>query len=42
LGFEIGVPADSKAELVVLLLPEGAVENKEASVKKLTEWYGNN
>ncbi len=42
LGFEIIIPADTKADLVVLLLPEGAVENGGASVKKLTEWSGNN
>jgi hypothetical protein len=41
LGFEIIIPADTKADLVVLLLPEGAVENGETSVKKLTEWSGN-
>jgi hypothetical protein len=38
LGFETLVPADSKAELVVLLLPEGAAENEAVSGLKLESW----
>jgi len=37
-GFETTVPADSKAVLTVLLMPEGAVENKVMSAKPLEEW----
>jgi hypothetical protein len=39
--FEINVPASSKEQLVVLLLPEGAEENSNVTVKRLTEWPGN-
>jgi hypothetical protein len=38
LGFEIIVPADSNADLVVLLLPEGAVENKDKTILRLSKW----
>lgn len=37
-GFEIILPANSKADLVVLMLPEGAVENIMITAKTLTEW----
>ena len=37
-GFEITVPANSKADLVVLLLPEGAEENVRVTTITLTEW----
>jgi hypothetical protein len=37
-GFEITVPANSKADLVVLMLPEGAEENVRVTAKTLAEW----
>jgi hypothetical protein len=37
-GFEITVPANSKADLVVVMLPEGAEENKEVTSSKLSNW----
>jgi hypothetical protein len=37
-GFEIAVPANSKAELVVLMLPEGVDENKDVTGLKLSSW----
>jgi hypothetical protein len=37
-GFEITVPANSKAGLVVLMLPEGAEENLSMTAKTLAEW----
>jgi len=37
-GFEAMIPANSNAALVVLLLPEGAQENKTVSGKKISEW----
>jgi len=37
-GFEISVPAGSKAVLNVLLLPEGTVEDASVSSKSLAEW----
>jgi hypothetical protein len=37
-GFEITVPANSKADLVVLMLPEGAEENDRVTAKTLAEW----
>ncbi len=38
IGFEIIVPAGSKSDLVVLLLPEGAVENKNVTNLNLSDW----
>ena len=40
IGFEIVVPANSKEELVVLLLPEGAVENEIITSIGLGSWPG--
>jgi len=37
-GFEVSIPANSKATLAVLLLPEGAKENISASAKNLESW----
>jgi hypothetical protein len=37
-GFEATVPANSSAVLSVILLPEGAAENKVISGKTLSEW----
>jgi Heparinase II/III-like protein len=37
-GFEVTVPANSSAILNVLLLPEGASENRAVSLKSLAEW----
>jgi hypothetical protein len=37
-GFETAVPANSKADLVVLMLPEGAEENKNMVDLKLSNW----
>jgi hypothetical protein len=37
-GFEIAVPANSKAELVVLMLPEGVDENKDVTGLNLSSW----
>jgi hypothetical protein len=37
-GFEVKIPANSKAALTVLLLPEGVTENSSLSAKKLAEW----
>ncbi|MCU0361896.1 MAG: heparinase II/III-family protein [Bacteroidales bacterium] len=37
-GFEAAVPANSKAVLKVLLLPEGVSENSGVSSKTLAEW----
>jgi hypothetical protein len=37
-GFEITLPANSKADLVVLMLPEGADENKNVTSLKLSNW----
>jgi hypothetical protein len=37
-GFEIKIPANSKTDLVVVMLPEGAEENVEVTVKTLKEW----
>ncbi len=37
-GFEITVPANSKADLFVLMLPEGAEENKSITNIKLSDW----
>jgi len=39
-GFEITVPADSKEDLVVLLLPEGAMENEIITGIGLASWPG--
>jgi hypothetical protein len=39
-GFEIAVPANSKEDLVVLLLPEGAVENEIITSIGLANWPG--
>jgi archaellin len=39
-GFEITIPPGSKEDLVVLMLPEGAVENTAITVKTLTDWPG--
>jgi len=41
-GFEISVPAGSKAVLNVLLLPEGTVEDHSVSLKSLAEWPKDN
>lgn len=38
IGFEVSVPANTKAALTVLLLPEGAAENSSISSKSLAEW----
>ena len=40
IGFEVVVPANSKEDLVVLLLPEGAVENEIITGIGLTSWPG--
>ena len=40
IGFEITVPANSKEDLVVLLLPEGAVENEIITAIGLGSWPG--
>ncbi|MBN1108684.1 MAG: heparinase II/III family protein [Bacteroidales bacterium] len=37
-GFEATLPASSKISLVVLLLPEGAVENTDMTAKNLSLW----
>jgi len=37
-GFETTVAANSSANLSVLLLPDGAVENTAISAKKISEW----
>jgi hypothetical protein len=37
-GFETVIPANSKASLTVVLLPEGATENSSFTSKKLDEW----
>ncbi len=37
-GFEAAFPANSKAVLKVLLLPEGVSENSGVSSKTLAEW----
>jgi hypothetical protein len=37
-GFEFTVPANSSSSIVVLLLPEGAVENSAVTAKKISEW----
>jgi len=37
-GFETVIPANSEAVLSVLLLPEGAIENPDFTVKPLLEW----
>jgi hypothetical protein len=37
-GFEVSVPANTKAALTVLLLPEGVSENNGVSAKTLAEW----
>jgi hypothetical protein len=37
-GFEFTIPANSAASLVVLLMPEGSVENSAATVKRISEW----
>ena len=37
-GFEAIIPANSTAVLSVILLPDGAAENKAISGKKLSEW----
>jgi len=37
-GFEVRIPANSKAALTVLLLPEGVSENSSLSAKKLSDW----
>jgi len=39
-GFEIVIPANSKEDLVVLLLPEGAVENEIITAIGLGSWPG--
>jgi hypothetical protein len=39
-GIEITVPADSKEDLVVLLLPEGAMENEIITGIGLSSWPG--
>ena len=39
-GFEIVVPANSKEDLVILLLPEGAVENEIITTIGLESWPG--
>jgi len=39
LGFDIIVPPDSKTDIVVLLLPEGAVEKKDVTGLKLSNWF---
>lgn len=38
IGFEVNVAANSKAELIVLLLPEGATENIRYTGLRLSEW----
>jgi hypothetical protein len=40
LGFEISVPSDSKEELVVLMLPDGSVENEIITGIGLASWPG--
>jgi len=37
-GFETVIPANSESVLSVLLLPEGAIENPDFTVKPLLEW----
>jgi hypothetical protein len=37
-GFEVKIPANSKAALTVLLLPEGVAENNTLTNKKLSDW----
>jgi hypothetical protein len=37
-GFEAVIPADTKASLTVLLLPDGATENSSITLKKLENW----
>jgi hypothetical protein len=37
-GFETTIPANSTASLIVLLLPEGSVENPAVTVKRISEW----
>ncbi len=37
-GFEVKIPANTKAALTVLLLPEGVAENSTLTVKKLSDW----
>lgn len=41
-GFEINIPAGSRAVLNVLLIPEGAVENPAVASIPLSEWPKNN
>jgi hypothetical protein len=38
LGFEVNISANSKTDLVVILLPEGSTENNKYSQLKLSEW----
>ncbi|HPF01888.1 MAG TPA: heparinase II/III family protein [Bacteroidales bacterium] len=40
-GFEATLPASAKISLVVLLLPEGAVENESVTSKNLSVWPSN-
>jgi hypothetical protein len=37
-GFEVNVPANTKVDLSVLLVPDGVVLKKEPSVPKLSNW----
>ncbi|MCU0472833.1 MAG: heparinase II/III family protein [Bacteroidales bacterium] len=37
-GFEVVVPANSTANLTVLLLPDGAIENSVVSAKNISDW----
>lgn len=37
-GFEAVIPANTKASLTVLLIPDGATENSSFTLKKLEEW----
>ena len=37
-GFEVKIPANTKAVLTVLLLPEGAAENVSVTGKSLDNW----
>jgi uncharacterized lipoprotein YehR (DUF1307 family) len=37
-GFETVIPANTEAVLSVLLLPEGAIENPDSTVKALADW----
>jgi len=37
-GFEIAVPANTKEDLVVLLLPEGAIESEIITGLGLASW----